>query len=147
MSICYHWKWKLLKGMIRLQFPQVTPLSTAELAAWLADEDRPNPLLLDTRSPLEYAISHLKQAHWTVSTSQGIINLPPVSRVTPIVTYCSVGYRSARVAGQLQEMGYKQVFNLEGSLFAWFSEDRPVYQEGQPVSQIHPYNRFWAIWL
>jgi hypothetical protein len=30
--------------------------------------------------------------------------------------------------------------NLEGSIFAWASEDRPLEKEGQPAALVHPYN-------
>lgn len=147
MRAFHYLKWNCLHWLIRLKFPSVRQISTVALAAWLTDENRQPPLLLDTRSPLEYAVSHLKHAQFCSSVSQASTNFPSLSFSTPIVTYCSVGYRSAIAAQQLQKMGYEQVFNLQGSLFAWFSENRPVYQENQPVSQIHPYNRFWSLWL
>jgi rhodanese-related sulfurtransferase len=146
MIICRRLKWSVLKFLIRLKFPSVRHISTAELAAWLEDCQRKPPLLLDARTPQEYAVSHLQQAHLSPSDLQELIDSTGLSRSTPIVTYCSVGYRSAILAQRLQEKGYEQVFNLEGSLFAWFSENRLVYP-WQQIRQIHPYNQFWSLWL
>ncbi|MEM8780633.1 MAG: rhodanese-like domain-containing protein [Cyanobacteria bacterium P01_G01_bin.49] len=147
MIILHHLKWSLLNWGLRLKFPSVLHISSDELADWLDDKQRNSPLLLDTRSPLEYTISHLKNAYLIPSTTQELTHLLGLVPSTPIVTYCSIGYRSAKVAQQLQNLGYEQVFNLEGSLLIWFSENRPVYQEGEPVVHIHPYNRFWSFWL
>jgi 3-mercaptopyruvate sulfurtransferase SseA len=63
------------------------------------------------------------------------------------VTYCSVGYRSAALAQQLQAMGCKKVFNLEGSLFEWVNQGYPVYQGEQVVKSVHPFNRLWGLLL
>ena len=147
MKICRPLKGRLLNFLIRLKFPSISHISTSELAAWLSDDQRFPPLLLDARTPEEYAISHLQQAHLSPSNLLQFRDIMGLSTSTPIVTYCSVGYRSAFLARRLQDDGYEQVFNLEGSLFAWFSENRPVYQDGQPVRQIHPYNCFWSLWL
>ena len=147
MEICRRHLSSALKFLIRLKFPSVRHISTAELAAWLENRHRKPPLLLDARTPQEYAVSHLLQAHLSPEDLQELIDSTGLSPSTPIVTYCSVGYRSAVLAQRLQEKGYEQVFNLEGSLFAWFRENRPVYQGGQQVRQIHPYNQFWSLWL
>lgn len=147
MEVCRRLKWKLLKWWIRLQFPAVRHISTAELADWLEDCQRKNPLLLDARTPEEYGVSHLQQAQLSPYDLPELNDLTGLSPSTTIVTYCSIGYRSAILAQRLQEKGYKQVINLEGSLFAWFNENRPVYIGGQQVRQIHPYNRIWSLWL
>jgi hypothetical protein len=36
------------------------------------------------------------------------------------------------------------VFNLEGSLFQWANEGRPVYRDDVPVQAIHPYDARWG---
>jgi len=58
--------------------------------------------------------------------------------------YCSVGYRSSKFAERLQAAGLIEVMNLEGSIFAWANEDRPLQKDGQPVAQVHPYSRKYA---
>ena len=64
-----------------------------------------------------------------------------------IVTYCSVGYRSAGVAQRLRAAGFTQVYNLEGSLFRWANEGRPLYRGDTLVHQVHPYDRVWGTLL
>ncbi len=133
--------WKAMNARIRSEFPKVKRITTAELAAWLNDQKRPTPLLLDVRTPAEYNVSHLKGAQRINPDAKAPFDLP---RDRPIVTYCSVGYRSAALAKRLREAGYQTLENLEGSIFQWANEERPVYRDGEPVSKVHPYNGIWG---
>lgn len=135
--------WLGIKLIIKLLFPDVKQLSTQELASWLEKESS-SPLLLDGRTPEEYAIAHLPNA--LLAESQWKIDRQNLV-ATPIVTYCSVGYRSAVLARKLQREGYTNVFNLSGSIFQWFNEQRPLVRDGELVQTVHPYNRFWAFLL
>jgi rhodanese-related sulfurtransferase len=128
--------------LIRIKFPQVQPISTAALASWLEQDGVEKPLLLDTRTKPEYAVSHLWGAQLVAPDTKDFANLAPLD--LPIVTYCSVGYRSAAIAHRLQEAGYTKVVNLEGSIFQWANEGRPLYRNDVAVQQVHPYNSRWG---
>jgi phage shock protein E len=75
-------------------------------------------VLLDVRSPEEFAAGHLP----------GAINIPVAevraraaeigARDRPVVTYCRSGGRSARAAATLRELGFERVLNL-GPKAAW----------------------------
>lgn len=138
--------WKLLTRSIRRKFPSVQTISTQELAACL-EQPETKPLLLDVRSTEEYAVSHLPHAQQIDPQTQDFRCLQGISLKTPIVAYCSVGYRSARLCDRLQAAGYENVKNLEGSIFQWANEGRLLYREGQPVQEVHPYNRRWGLLL
>lgn len=62
----------------------------------------------------------------------------------PIVVYCSVGYRSSILARKLQDKGFTNVYNLEGSIFKWANEGRPLVQGKVTVHKVHPYNAHWG---
>jgi rhodanese-related sulfurtransferase len=136
--------WTMLNAVIRLQFPQVRSISAAALAAWL-HSDREPPVLLDARTPEEYQVSHLCQARLVFDRLETVQQT--VAATAPIVTYCTVGYRSAALARQLQRLGYQQVFNLTGSIVQWANQGYPVYRNGQPVHQVHAYSALWAMLL
>ena len=138
--------WLLIKGLIRLQYPEIRQLSTTDLAQWL-NSNQTNPLLLDARTEAEYRVSHLHNAQLVADNLEDTIALKEVKFSTPIVIYCSVGYRSAAIARQLQSLGYQNVFNLSGSIFQWFNEDRALYRQGQPTNRVHPYQKFWQFLL
>lgn len=139
--------WTVIKRAIRTKFPSVEHTSTNSLAAWLDQPDVEKPLLLDTRTKPEYLVSHLPGAQLIAPDTQDFTVLNPLVLDRPIVTYCSVGYRSSIIAKRLQEAGYTNVTNLEGSIFQWTNEGRPVYRDGQRIQQVHPYDQFWGCLL
>ena len=137
--------WSLVNAKIRTEFPDVKRITTAELAERLADTKRDAPVLLDVRTRAEFDVSHLKSArHIEPGSDASAIKVP---KDAPIVTYCSVGYRSGRFAQKLLAAGYTNVVNLEGSIFRWANEGRPVFRNGRQVEQVHPYNGTWGLLL
>ena len=129
--------WPAVKARIAKEFPNVKSISTADLAKNIAAKDA--PVLLDVRTQEEFAVSHLSGAR-RVDPDATTVELP---KDTPIVTYCSVGYRSAKFAQRLQAAGFTNVRNLEGSIFQWANEGRPV----EPGTKVHPYNKKWGVLL
>lgn len=136
--------WSAVNRMIANDHPEARHLSTDSLAVLLADSTRAQPLLLDTRPPEEYRVSHLPGARRIDPDATSFPMLDDVPRDTLIVAYCSVGYRSSGIAERLQEAGFTNVYNLEGSIFRWANEGRPVYRDGQPVRHVHPYDALWG---
>jgi len=136
--------WDTVRIEIAQAYPDVQQLSTQELEDWLMDDTRPPPVLLDVRSPAEYALSHLPGAQPLPPGGDTMALLAKHPKDTPLVAYCSVGHRSSRLAVELQELGYTQVFNLDGSIFGWANEGRPLENEKGSLSKVHPYNRRWG---
>lgn len=133
--------WSTVRQGIRQRFPDVATISTAELAAQLQNDRA--PVLLDARSLEEYAVSHLPGALHAPDGAAALTALADVGRDTPVVTYCSVGYRSAQRAEELHRAGFSRVRNLEGSIFQWANEDRPLVDADGPVHVVHPYGSPW----
>lgn len=134
--------WLLVNWKVRHDFPTVRRLGTEDVAAWLNDSKRPQPVLLDVRTKPEFEISHLRGARRIEPDSAAAaIDLP---RDQPIVTYCSVGYRSGAFAKKLQEAGYANVQNMSGSIFEWANEGRPIERDGERAGKVHPYNKRWG---
>jgi len=139
--------WRAVDQMIQSNFPDVPTITTDSLASRLADSTRDRPLLLDTRSSEEYAVSHLPGARRVNPDTTSYPALDALPRDTAIVVYCSVGYRSARVATHLQKLGFTNVANLQGSIFRWANEGRPVVRGDSVVRAVHPYNETWGTLL
>jgi sterol desaturase/sphingolipid hydroxylase (fatty acid hydroxylase superfamily)/rhodanese-related sulfurtransferase len=127
----------LAKWTVRARFPDVRQISTVQLSDWLADSRREAPVLLDARTEDEFNVSHLPNA---------VREVPPeaIASGKPVVAYCSIGWRSAEAVRRLVETGHTNVLNLEGSIFAWASEGRPLELHGQAVHKVHPYDRKWG---
>ena len=137
--------WALVNAKIRREFPDVPRITTTELAAWLDDGSRPPPLLLDVRTQAEFDVSHLARAKRVEPAASA--SSVGEAKDRPIVTYCSVGYRSGAFAKKLLEAGYTNVTNLEGSIFRWANEGRPVARGAHQAEKVHPYNSSWGLLL
>ena len=133
----------IVKRLIQRQFPTVKWLNTQQLVGWLRDRTQPQPLLLDARTEAEYQVSHLPQAQ-RIDPYHPNLKEIAVERDVPVVVYCSVGYRSARIAQQLEQFGFTNVYNLEGSIFQWVNEGNPVFQGDRSTVSVHPYNAKWG---
>ncbi len=133
-----------IQSTIRGRFPDVRQIPPRTLAEWMGQTNAAGPVLIDTREAAEYGVSQLAGA-------LNCRSVPEVAKVVPdkstrVVLYCSVGYRSSALSEKLQRAGYTNVFNLEGSIFAWANEGRPVYRgktELRPA-RVHPYDRKWG---
>ncbi len=130
--------------MIRVQFPTVRSISTAEFDRWLNAPHSTRLIVLDARTEPEFEISHLATAQRIDPNHPDWSQLATVPKETPIVVYCSVGYRSARIAQQLQQQRFTNVLNLEGSIFQWANEGRSLYNADQPAQFVHPYDDRWG---
>ncbi|MEO5718697.1 MAG: rhodanese-like domain-containing protein [Chthoniobacterales bacterium] len=137
--------WFLLKRTLHSKFNDMHWITTEELAARLAEKNRPRPVLLDVRTPAEYEVSHLEGARQVDPKADAPSAAAGIAKDAPIVTYCSVGYRSGEMAERLRAAGYTNVQNLEGSIFQWANEHRPLVRaEGEQVTRVHPYNAVWG---
>lgn len=79
-------------------------------------------LLLDVRTPEEYAEGHIANSmniDWTGDAfDAGIAKL---DKTKPVFVYCRSGKRSAAAASSMRTMGFKQVYELKGGIMAWES--------------------------
>lgn len=103
--------------------------------------------LLDARELNEYAVSHLYNAIPVGYNSFGINALANLPKTTPILVYCSVGYRSEKVTEKIIAAGYTNVQNLYGGIFEWVNAGQPVTNLLGSTTNVHPYNSTWGIWL
>ena len=107
-----------------------------------------NALLIDTRSQVEYQVSHIPGARHVGFYSFDSTALHSVDRDTKIIAYCSVGFRSERVGEQLLDAGFKNVFNLEGGLFGWVNRELPIVDaQDRATRKVHGFSKDWGRWL
>jgi rhodanese-related sulfurtransferase len=105
-------------------------------------------IFLDAREIQEYQTSHIPEARYVGYEDFNIKSIQDISKDKKIIVYCSIGYRSERIATQLRKAGYKNVFNLYGSLFEWVNEGYSTYDKhGKPTKKIHTYSEDWGKWV
>ena len=136
--------WSKILSSIRTDFPEVEQLPVDSLYAWMQAGAHPQPLLLDVRERKEYEVSHLMGAIRVDPDTDDLSFLEDVPPWTPIVAYCSVGYRSSALVDKMKKAGYSRTVNLEGSIFTWANAGYPVFRGAEEVGDVHPYNAIWG---
>jgi rhodanese-related sulfurtransferase len=118
-----------------------------EVSAQAAALDSARTIFVDARERREYEVSHIDRAVWVGYDHFDDKPLQQMDRNQKIVVYCSVGYRSERIAERLKAEGFTDVSNLYGGIFEWVNVGLPVYQGIEQTSNVHAYSRSWGIWL
>lgn len=131
---------KKVKQTLSFTVPTISPI---ELSS-----QREEVIVLDAREIEEYNVSHIPGAiHIGYNDFQNQ-KLSKFSTDQKFVLYCSIGYRSEKIAEKMQKMGYKDVHNLYGSIFEWVNQGYEVVDvDGDPTNKVHTYNKKWSKWL
>lgn len=104
--------------------------------------------ILDARSSREFDVSHIPGATWVGYEEFSVDQLARIDPQSLVAIYCSVGYRSERIAEQLQQLGYPHAVNVYGGIFEWVNTGHPVVaSDGAETEAIHGYSKLWGIWL
>jgi len=94
---------------------RITP---GELAAWLGDERRAKPVLLDVREPWEFEKARIEGAT-LIPMRELPSRIGQIDEDREVVAICHHGGRSMQVAMFLEKQGFKRVHNLVGGIDAW----------------------------
>ena len=79
-----------------------------------------NAQLLDVRSPEEYAENHLeksKNVNW--NGTEFIATAEKLDKTKPVFVYCKLGGRSKQACAKLAELGFKEIYDLQGGIIKW----------------------------
>jgi rhodanese-related sulfurtransferase len=102
----------------------IEPLTPDELKAWLDDETRESPVVIDVREAWEYALVKVDGTlHMPMQTIPS--RLAELDASQPHVLMCHHGMRSYQVAQLLEDQGFDRVYNLTGGIDAWAEEVEP----------------------
>ena len=93
-------------------------ITAGELAAWLADERRAKPVLLDVREPWEFEKARIEGAT-LIPMREVPAQIGQLDDDREVVAICHHGGRSMQVAMFLEKQGFKRVHNLVGGIDAW----------------------------
>jgi thioredoxin len=91
-----------------------------------------NPQLLDVRTPEEFAVEHIDKAtnvNW--NGDNFVAKASQYDKSKPIFVYCKVGGRSAQAANKLAELGFTEIYNLDGGIMKWSANGM-----GKPTGKI-----------
>jgi rhodanese-related sulfurtransferase/rubrerythrin len=99
----------------------IQTLYSDEVQSFIREHSEGDYVLLDVRQPGEYALEHLPGAR-LIPLPQLADSLEGLDAAKPIIVYCAVGGRSRMATRLIANLGFKEVYHLQGGIQAW--EDR-----------------------
>ncbi len=132
------------KKMIDRTIDFTVPLiSVEELHANMEDY-----VILDAREMEEYKVSHIPKAIYVGYDDPELGLIKSIDKDKKLLFYCSIGYRSEKIGEKAKEMGFKEVYNLYGSIFEWANKGYELEDASkQETKKIHGYNWIWGRWI
>jgi rhodanese-related sulfurtransferase len=83
--------------------------------------------LVDVRTPDEYAEGHIAgAANMDIYSETFESSIATLDKETPVYVYCRSGGRSGIAMKIMNDMGFKNVYNLDGGMSAWSGANQPV---------------------
>ncbi len=119
------------------EFAEVEEIEPAA-AMQLLQEGR--ALFIDVREEREQRVSMLPGA----VTERQLTKEPAAYAGRTLIGYCTISYRSGKLAARLRKEGIPML-NLRGGLLAWVHAGGKVYDANGETRRIHVYGRKWNL--
>ena len=119
------------------KFSQVKDINADAAIDLLSD---PDVVFVDVRRRKEQTVSMIPGA---ITASQFKDDLERY-RGKQIITYCTISYRSGKLASKLEREGLS-VMNLRAGLLGWVHAGGPLADEKGPTERLHVYGRKWDL--
>lgn len=108
----------LSSGCERSQKEGIKVISPEEARTAMASEEELN--LIDVRTPEEFAEGNIPGAENINFFDEDFESqVKHLDKDEPVYIYCRSGVRSAKAAAQLQELGFKEIYDIEGGYMNW----------------------------
>ncbi|MDO5499555.1 MAG: rhodanese-like domain-containing protein [Propionibacteriaceae bacterium] len=101
--------------------------ATLDADGFAAAVEQPDTVVLDVRSPEEYAQGHLPGAvNIDVNGADFEQRIAELDKTVPYAVYCRSGSRSATAVDIMAGQGFTSTYHLDGGIGAWTSSGRAV---------------------
>ncbi len=120
------WQRAQVRDTVHEQFPTITGLEGGKLLLWLENKGAQPPVILDVRTRAEFDASHLPGALHTAPSATPALLGYDGKYDTPFVICCTVGFDSSSYALGFTQRGFKRVQILEGGIYQWANDSRPL---------------------
>lgn len=107
--------------------PPVGRVKDAEVAEFARMAANTNIIVLDVRTPREYAAGHLAGAvNLNLRAADFAAQAARLDKGRTYLVHCAVGARSVSACQKLGEMGFTNLVNLKTGLNGWEAAGQPV---------------------
>jgi len=112
-------------GSVTQTIELVSPSKAAEVIA-----DQPDGLVvLDIRTPEEFNEARLADAIMVDYYAADFADqLDQLDKNVPYVLYCRTGNRSSDAVKTMKELGFTEVYEIDGGIVNWYEQGYPVEQ-------------------
>jgi rhodanese-related sulfurtransferase len=138
---------KVKSGSYNLMLRKLLKHTVPEISVDSAAAVKTICTFLDAREKNEYDVSHINNSIYVGYNDFKIDAIKNIEKNTPIIVYCSVGYRSEKISEKLIAAGYKNVQNMYGGIFEWKNENNIVVNKSGTTNNVHAFSKTWGIWL
>jgi len=120
---------EVVVGYLRRDGHDVAEAGDGTVALELLDADPPDLVVLDIRTPEEFASGHLANAiNIDYYADDFESKLAELDLEVPYVMYCNSGNRSSNALPVMDSLGFAEVYELDGGIQAWYSAGLTVEQ-------------------
>ncbi len=129
----------LMKGILLLLFilPTLALFSQAQNGKKLDPQnfekqlkESKDPILVDVRTPGEYAQGHLANSVLIdINSDDFRSRISKLDKTKPVFVYCKAGSRSSSAVGVFEDLGFKEIYDLSGGIIAWQKANKPVVKK------------------
>ena len=93
-------------------------------------ENTPERILLDVRTPEEYQGGHFPNATLiNIKDADFTDRVSALDRSKPVFVYCASGIRSEKAVIVLNDLGFKEVYELQGGFNEWARAGKPFVKD------------------
>lgn len=86
-----------------------------------------DPILIDVRTQNEYAQGHLANALLIdINSNDFKSRANKLDKSKPVFVYCKAGSRSSAAADVLSDLGFNEIYDLNGGIMAWQKANKPI---------------------
>lgn len=106
------------------QVQVIETIQLVDVAAFKKGIANQNVQLIDVRTPKEYEEGHIENSTLINYFSENFkTKLSELNKNKPLYLYCRSGVRSGKASKVLSELGFKEIYDLEGGYLAWKSQN------------------------
>jgi rhodanese-related sulfurtransferase len=101
---------------------KITVLTPAEFK-----EKSQNNSIIDVRTPSEFSSGHIKEAvNINIFDKDFISKMDAFDKNKPVYVYCRSGHRSGNAAKKMRELGFKEIYDLQGGIINWVRSNNEI---------------------
>lgn len=91
-------------------------------------KETPQAFVLDVRTPEEFEEGHIENAQLiNVKEDNFTEKVNQLDKNQPIFLYCRSGKRSAHAHQIMRDLGFTQIYELDGGILAWEESELPIH--------------------